>query len=310
MRYMPAMDGLRAIAVLMVIGFHSRVPGFEGGFIGVDIFFVLSGYLISRVLTENPDLARFYVRRARRLIPALALMLTAYVAIAPFIDPTYPHARDTLLSFFYLSDYAVAFWDIPKYLRHTWSLSVEEHFYLLWPLIFVRWRPGVRALLIAYLVATAWRWNWTGFLEAYSRFDTRLSGLLLGCVIAQLRIRYTFPAWPALVVLAAACENYWWGGVAIQGIGFTIVELASAVAILGTPPKWLANGVLVYLGKVSYGIYLWHYPIARFMREADASWQMNLAATLIGSVVLAVVSYHTIEAIFRSEPKREPAPAT
>jgi peptidoglycan/LPS O-acetylase OafA/YrhL len=299
MRYVPALDGLRALAVLAVVAFHARVPGFGGGFIGVDLFFVLSGYLITQVLAENPSLPRFYWRRARRLIPALALMLAAYLAVYPLLVPNYPHWRDAGLAFFYLSDYSVAFSDAPNYLRHTWSLAVEEHFYLLWPLVVLRFRPPVRWLLVAYVIATAWRWWWPDWMEAYSRFDTHATGLILGCAIASAW-RAAFPAWPGLAILALCCALYSWGSPFVQGPGFVIAEIGAAIAILGTPPRWLGTEALAYLGKLSYGIYLWHYPITRAFRDSGEPWQLTLASSLALSIIAAAISYHTIEAAFRS----------
>lgn len=299
MEYKPHLDGLRALAVLAVVAFHARVPGFPGGYVGVDLFFVLSGYLITQVLASNPDLPRFYIRRAKRLIPPLALLLIAYLLIFPVVRPGQPHVRDSLIAFFYLSDYFVAFWNKPEYLRHTWSLAVEEHFYLLWPLVMLKLRPSIKALLIAYIAATAWRWGWDGWHEAYSRFDTRLSGLLLGCILAGLTIKRTFPAWPGLVVLAVATFAYRWEMPWVQGAGFMIVELAAAIAIIGTPPAWLSTQPLVYLGKLSYGIYLWHYPITKLCRESGADWLVVLLTSLALSILLAAASYHLVEIHFR-----------
>ncbi|WP_341706544.1 acyltransferase [Halopseudomonas sp.] len=302
MTYQPHLDGLRALAVLAVVAFHARAPGFLGGYVGVDLFFVLSGYLITNVLRENSDLKQFYIRRARRLIPPLALMLIAYITIFPIIRPGLPHFRDAAIAFTYLSDYAVAFWNEPDYLRHTWSLAVEEHFYLLWPLVFLRFRPSIKALLIAYIVATAWRWGWPGWHEAYSRFDTRLSGLILGCLLAGITIQQRFPAWPGLLVIGAATATYGWGEPWVQGWGFFIVEIAAAVAILGTPPAWLSHPQLVYLGKLSYGVYLWHYPITKLLRDGGATWEVILPVSLSASVLLAAASFQWLEVYFRSAP--------
>ena len=134
-------DKVRAIAVMLVMIFHSSVPLFHGGFLGVDVFFVLSGYLITRILlaeldkTGNIQLLRFYIHRLARLSPPLLLLLLLYLVAAPHFWPDYSwHVRDSLLTAMYLTDYAKALYNVPDMLRHTWSLSVEEHFYLLWPL--------------------------------------------------------------------------------------------------------------------------------------------------------------------------------
>jgi len=229
-------------------------------------------------------------------------MLAAYLALFPILRPGLPHMRDAMIAFFYLSDYAVAFWNEPDYLRHTWSLAVEEHFYVLWPLVMLRFRPTVRALVVAYIIATAWRWGWNGWHEAYSRFDTRMSGLILGCFIARVSIHQTFPAWPGLLVLGAATATYSWGEPWIQGWGFLLVEIAAAIAILGTPPRWLSHSQLVYLGQLSYGVYLWHYPIVKLMRDAGLPWEVMFPISLSTSVLLAAASFHWFEVYFRSPP--------
>ena len=128
--------------MILVIADHCDISVFDQGYFGVDLFFVLSGFLITRLLvdeidsTGRIDLLRFYLRRLLRLTPALLLMLTAYLLIAPSLWPQLDlmsHVRDAALVAFYLSDYSQAFWHNPKVLIHTWSLSVEEHFYLIWP---------------------------------------------------------------------------------------------------------------------------------------------------------------------------------
>ena len=201
LRYNPALDGLRAVAIALVIADHCHVPGFDGGYFGVDLFFVLSGFLITRLLVDEfdaagqIDLPRFYLRRLLRLAPPLLLLLAAYLVIAPMIWPQYglwSHIRDAALAGFYLSDYGRAFWHYPIALQHTWSLSVEEHFYLIWPFavlllarIELRWR--IAGLFGIYLIATAWRifeYESSGWVATYFRFDTRMSGLICGALLA------------------------------------------------------------------------------------------------------------------------------
>jgi peptidoglycan/LPS O-acetylase OafA/YrhL len=195
---------MRAIAALLVVADHCRIPGFHGAFYGVDLFFVLSGYLITRMLldehatTGGVALPRFYVRRYLRLTPPLLALLAAYLVFGPTLWPQFDvwwHWRDAALSALYVSDYGRAFWHMPHIVQHTWSLGVEEHFYLIWPPAVIgllrlppRWRLG--ALLTLYVAATAWRMAWydeaAGWPETYFRFDTRMSGLILGALLATL----------------------------------------------------------------------------------------------------------------------------
>lgn len=294
MRYMPGLDGLRALAAIAVVCCHSGAGWARGGFVGVDVFFVLSGYLITRLLAEKqPTLREFYIRRLRRLTPPLALMLAVYLAVFYVAVPDHPHYIEAGLSILYLSDYATTFWGLPYYLGHTWSLAVEEHFYLIWPLVFYRFRPSVKMLAWGFVAATLWRLQFDGWASFYGRFDARLSGLILGCLIAHFP-RDKFPAWPGLLALGFAAFYMQWEGGYTQGPGITTIEIAAAVVVLGSHPKWLQSSVLTYLGKLSYGIYLWHYPIARLMDGQP--WQLILPVTLVASVALAALSYHTIEA--------------
>jgi peptidoglycan/LPS O-acetylase OafA/YrhL len=355
MKHNNALDGIRALAVIMVLGFHAAAPGATGGYLGVDVFFVLSGFLITSLLIDEMDstgtvaFGRFYLRRCLRLTPPLLLMLAAYLAFAPIAWPQmafHTDVRDVLISTFYLSDYASAFWSLPHYLRHTWSLSVEWHFYFIWPLFLLscaRRMSRVQlcgVLAAAYLVFTAWRVYCEldgsgGYTHSYYRFDTRLSGLTAGSLLAMalpyLRTRESFrrlrlmangPFGPfdALAVLAllaiAVCSwRFHVQSNAAMVFGITVVEVAAVVLVyLCLVPDrsrlrgWLAHPVASYVGKVSYGIYLWHYPI--FVYAYDRyPWYVVLFGGGLIAFALAVISYHTVEKVARrySRQLREPA---
>ena len=331
MQHNPALDGIRAIAVLAVIAFHAKVPGLLGGFVGVDVFFVLSGYLITRLLVDEHgrtgaiDCAGFYVHRLLRLTPALLLMLAVYLVAAPFVWPQTPmpaHLQDAGLAASYVSDYAQAFWSRPRFLVHTWSLSVEQHFYLLWPLVLLGLLRLTRSRAIGvlaglYVAATAWRIYSCAVTdsldEIYYRFDTRLSGLMLGALLAMLGER-SLAASPRAVMqlgaistvsLAALIVTAPWG----EPIGLAIHVMAAEVAAAGlivvvvaghdTPfRRVLATGPMATIGVLSYGLYLWHYPIAFALRES-LPWYWTITLTLPLSFVAAAVSYVTVERLGR-----------
>jgi peptidoglycan/LPS O-acetylase OafA/YrhL len=314
-----SLDGLRAIAAIAVVGFHTDFFLLRGGYVGVDAFFVLSGFLITSILVReidrsgSIDFLRFYRRRAIRLWPALTAMLAAYIPLAVAVEWGSP-ARDALWAWLYLSDYTVPLWDLPDELKHTWSLAVEQHFYLLWPLFLVALlgldrKHWPRVMLAGFAVATIWRnadflisadWNWT-----YHRFDTRLSGLFLGAALAlteqspKPRIRQGLGMAALSVLMFAIMVDTWkhWTGLVFV---ITAVELGTAALILcvrdgeGEAAKLLATPFLVRLGVISYGIYLWHYPVHRLLREHLPSMPLFVVVTFI-AIGLAGLSYRFIE---------------
>jgi peptidoglycan/LPS O-acetylase OafA/YrhL len=325
--YNPALDGLRAVAIIVVMLFHARAPVALGGFIGVDVFFVLSGYLITTLLLRELetnhciDLRRFYLRRLIRLTPALLVMLAIYVIVAPFVWPAIAdHGWQAFIAAIYLSDYSVAFLGTPNLLSHTWSLSIEEHFYLLWPVVLViatrRWdrRSLVIVLGAMYVLGTMLRWvcvirgqSWP---QVYYRFDTHLSGLVLGAWLAALsrdeellnKVRRALPWLLWLPVVAIVCLKYQWGDIWMLMWGLSLTEWATVAVLIasqsaqGQVSAMLSTAPLVWIGKISYGLYLWHYPIFRYLRETH-HWSDVLMIGLPLSVAIAATSYYTVESL-------------
>ena len=330
----PALDGLRGVAVLAVFASHIRVPGFSLGGIGVDVFFVLSGYLITSILINEIDrtgsiaLPRFFMRRIRRLTPALLVLTLLYILLAPFIWTEWSvaeHVGLSALSFFYLMDYARAFWIGHNPMVHTWSLAVEEHYYLIWPFVllamarFVPLKHWITVLAAAYLAATLWRCvsvDMHGWAAAYFRFDTRMSALILGSLLAVMfKVGTTGRGrqlW-AFVLIAAACtisvlaiRTY--GGDETTGgwatLGIAIIEAVSLAVILTIVERHrsgsatiltrvLSGAAIVYIGRISYGLYLFHHPLTYLLHGYH--WGLVFAVSVPLSLAVAVLSFHFIE---------------
>lgn len=317
MQYNPALDGVRAISVLAVVLFHCGIPGGRGGFVGLDVFFVLSGFLITSLLAAEYrsgaiEVARFYVRRAIRLYPTLLILLAAYLALAPFLWPSDTQWLAATLAAFYIYDYALAFWNPTNTVGHTWSLGVEEKFYLLWPLLLpllLRTRRPVIWLLAAFAVITAWRygvaWAW-GWKQAYFSFDTRTSGIVLGAIAALTQFRVS--RWSLAVALGALALDVALPSLPISDqveavtLRITLAELAAFVLICHAAAnargRLLCWPPLVYIGRLSYGIYLWHFPIVSLFAKSTSPW-LKLSVTLSLSVTLAAICFHAVDVPLR-----------
>ncbi len=319
--YVPALDGIRAIAISMVVIFHSGFHPTGGGYLGVDVFFVLSGFLITKLLVSEMardgrvDLLRFYLRRALRLYPVFLLVLACVALPAAALWPGLPVRRQALLAGLYLTDYAQAMHYLPSPLTYTWSLAVEEHFYVLWPLALpfvLRAREPIKVMLMLYLLAFMWRvFNLTtlGWWATYFRFDTRVSGILLGCMLALMRTqappKYAgFVAFGVLLLVAAPPS---WGLLFGLGLATPVAEVAAATLVLcayhASPEESRVLGwaPAAYVGKLSYGIYLWHAPVMYFFREGGYGLVVTLVAGGAISVALAALSYHLVERPVRAK---------
>jgi len=334
MPYNPALDGVRALSILAVVFFHCRAPWGSGGFLGVDLFFVLSGYLITSLLVAEErnggiEIGAFYARRALRLYPTLLLLLLAYVVLAPLLWPTEDRWLSAALSSLYVVDYAIPFWSHSSAVAHTWSLGVEEKFYLLWPFLLpflLRTRRPIAWLAGAFVAVTAWRYFVTlkwGWVQAYFCFDTRMSGILLGAIAALAGIEVS--RW----VLAIACAALAIAvavpiipttatSVPVEGVtlGITLGELAAFVLVCyvakHAKTRFLASRPLAYIGRLSYGIYLWHFPVVLLFRDVHSQpWWMTLCATVLFSFTMAALCLHLVDMPlrrWRERASREPRP--
>jgi peptidoglycan/LPS O-acetylase OafA/YrhL len=357
--YMPGVDGLRAVAVIAVLLYHANFGFIPGGFLGVEVFLVISGYLITSLLllewirTGSVDLKDFWLRRARRLLPALfvLLLLTATAAMIFARDALYRMGGDVLAALSYSTNWVMIFrqesyfeaFGRPPLLRHLWSLAIEEQFYLVWPLVFTvgmflmaKHSQGLRTtigrflgiVVVGIVASTALMWFLFVPFEDPSRVyfgtDTRAAGLLVGVALAfvwqpwrfngELKKRgtialnvagFTALAFLLLILLRMAeFDAFLYRG------GFLVTSLLTAVVLAVTVhPQGALNAVLgtkplVWVGKRSYGLYLYHWPIFMLLRPGvDVMWPTWFALTVQFSLTFAVAeaSYRWIEQPIRRQ---------
>jgi peptidoglycan/LPS O-acetylase OafA/YrhL len=351
--YLPGIDALRALAVLAVFFYHSSVSWMPGGFLGVDVFFVISGYLITSLLLRefrrggHVRLGRFWLRRARRLLPAVGVLIAVTMIVAAVLEPDrIDQLRgDAIASLAYFANWHFILghqsyfeqFQRPSLLTHLWSLSVEEQFYLFWPLAFAagmklfgrgRLLLGVVAGALAS-VALAWILFDPGndASRVYYGTDTHAVGLLAGVALAlvwspiELRRRRTGPlVGPILDVVGVLALAYvvlsflhvhdydpalWHGGYLWLALvtALLLAVLAHPASRLGT---MLGRAPVLWLGLRSYSFYLWHYPVLMLTRPGlDVSLPRGVLVPLqlLAVLALADLSYRFVELPFRGQAK-------
>jgi peptidoglycan/LPS O-acetylase OafA/YrhL len=357
--YMPGIDALRAIAVLAVFFYHVSTGGWmPGGFLGVDVFFVISGYLITALLLSeyrragHLDVLRFWLRRARRLLPAVAVMIAVtLVAAAIFTPGDVSGLRgDAVASLFYVNNWHLVLSDQsyfqefarPSLFRHLWSLSVEEQFYLLWPLVFAAGMTlfGKRRLLIGVLAGAVASTVLMIILfdpsgdssRVFYGTDTRGVGLLLGVALAMVwhpsRLRPITgrgARWIldgvgvlALVMIVRTFLDVRDFDPGLYRGGFLMLAVWTAllVAVLAHPAarlgRVLGNPPLVWLGLRSYSFYLWHWPVLALTRpgiDVPMHGPLLVALQLGVTLALADLSYRYVEQPFRQRRDSKAAPS-
>jgi len=334
--YRPWLDGLRAVAVLMVVVQHTvgaAMPVDLGNY-GVALFFALSGYLITSLLLDERQrtgaalLPAFYLRRAGRLVPALVLLVVVMDALFLIAGDRGP-LPGSLTALTYTSNYAeIVDSDFVLGFGPTWSLAVEEHFYLLWPLLLggMMRRSGARNALWATLAVCVAAVLWRGVLAVVGAPQDMLSigsleradALLYGCAAAiALRLGWRPRAWMLWAGLAlVAVANVAFRGHPLFGavLGNAATALASAaiVACLDyASPAWLRRllsvRVLVSIGIIPYGLYLWHGPPMRLAGQLGAAGPAWRAVAASVAVLAAAASYHYAEVPVRSWARRKGA---
>jgi peptidoglycan/LPS O-acetylase OafA/YrhL len=335
----PELDGIRGLSVLAVIAWHVAIPFVKAGNIGVDVFFVLSGFLITTLLlqewgkTGTIGLKNFYIRRALRLFPVLFVVMLLYGIYAFFYEPaetaanTYKYILATL---FYVANWVQVIFGLHHpVLGHTWSLAVEEQFYIFYPLLllgFLRLKISQRWLLLVFALIIAdvffnryWIWQGeTSYDQAHMSLNTRADALLVGCFVSVMVVNGLIPTkmWMVILVrILSVCstvllcwmivggisdENFYkYGGATLAAIcvGFVLLDL------MGRPlklmQKFLQNPALVWTGRLSYGLYLWHIPVFYWLGTHDNWSGIQVQGLRFAAVFLvAAASYYLIEQPF------------
>jgi peptidoglycan/LPS O-acetylase OafA/YrhL len=346
--YRREIDGLRAVAILAVVAFHAGLPGFGGGFVGVDVFFVISGFLITGMLVDDLAthgrirLLHFYTRRIRRLLPALLVVIVAtlVVAIATMMPTEIPRLGKSALAVVSIASnvhflkYSGGYFDpstdvMP--LLHTWSLSVEEQYYLVWPLLLMAMTASLRrfrnigiqrlagALLMIVLAGSLAACLWYSYHDRPAAFyltPLRAWEFALGG-LACLGVRRSPPGvrlGGALVgiglgtVMASVFlidDSVVFPGIAALAptIGATLILVgqASGAGYRSVPLRWLASGPMVRIGLLSYSWYLWHWPALALVRAYSLGVRDPLRDSLVIviALVFAALSHRFIEVPIR-----------
>lgn len=348
LKYRSDIDGLRALAVLSVVIYHVSPQSLPGGFLGVDIFFVISGYLISLIVFREQaagtfSFADFYARRARRLFPALAVVLLATIvfgAFALFADEYQRLGKHAASAIVFLLNFQLmgeaGYFDVAsdsKPLLHLWSLSVEEQFYLVWPALLVvlgrvRWRIGlVIGILIVGSFAFAIYLASRNLDALYFHPLARFWELLLGAALAYYHNRFGINAFPTRIDqpwmrhllsfagLAAIFSAFFlFNGRAPHPSTLTLIPLLGVVLLIASggsavAGRFLALKPIVWIGLISYPLYLWHWPLLSYIRimESGAPAKALLWIGAGTAVLLAALTYRFIEQPLRHSRRARPA---
>lgn len=350
MRYMPGLDGLRAIAVLGIIIYHLNKQWLTGGFLGVDTFFVISGYLITSLLLKEYDdtgiikLKSFWICRLKRLLPAVIVLLMV-VGTATLLlksDNIIRVKHDIIAAIFYVSNWWYIAKDVNYFeqfsfmpLKHLWSLAIEEQFYIFFPVIlvtllltikkrykigFIFWGVSIISLgLMMFIYSINGDHS-----RVYFGTDTRLQTLLLGVILAFLWppfklkndppkvVKYVIDSIGSLSFIVLILlffiindETNW-----IYDGGFYLISILTLFIIASVvhPSTWIAkifsNPVLVFIGKRSYSLYLWHFAVISFVHSYYVDGQIPVYVYFIDislTIIFAELSYRFIETPFRKE---------
>ncbi len=343
----PPLTGLRALAVIAVLVFHSNFASLPGAWAALQVFFVLSGFLITAMLaTEGRrngriSMSGFYARRGVRLVPPLLLtigLLAVYASFVHVADAAQRLWGDSLAAMFYYADYRQAFGHAPffGYLAQTWSLSVEEQYYVLWSLLMVaavaahrlRLAYGLAAGGLVLSVADRLWWVYhaqhhttaafnTVFDRVYYAFDTRADALFLGCLLGLVAADGLLDGWPrwarnVLTASAAASAAFlawillysplftetlvvWW--LPATAVASAVIVTYFVICPAGVGSRLVGLGLLVFIGDISYTVYLVHFPVYLALEPSGTGWGFWPTELVRLAVVfaIAIASWFLIE---------------
>lgn len=338
MHYRSEIDGLRAVAVLSVILFHAEFEWFSGGFVGVDIFFVISGYLITTIITSELaegqfSIMNFYERRARRILPALFFMMAFLIPFAYFFmlpDPLENFGQSLVSTALFANNILLAmtsgYWDLASHFKpllHTWSLAVEEQYYVVFPIfMFLIWRRGKCFIFLGFLVTILASLYFAQIESdrnlAFYSLHTRVFELLIGALLC--------------VYFVGRSENHnSFTKNVLSSIGFMMITfsvlffdedthlpgLLTLVPVIGVSLviyftdsttflyKILSSHIMVSIGLVSYSAYLYHQPLLSFLSiySKNKPLTVEILFIIVLTFVLAWISYRLVESPFRDKEK-------
>ena len=342
--YAPSLDGIRAFAVILVICLHAQTiyptleQSFYSGFLGVDIFFVLSGFLITSILLKEYDAngslsaRNFFARRFLRLMPAywlhlLVIFLFSKQLFWPRVADQVSKSENFLYAFFYLTNYH-RIWNgssAPGVLGHTWSLAIEEQFYIFWfPILFLMLRnlrkKGVfivtLSLIILLTTFRALRYDGDQTVNyLYNAFDTRVDSLLIGCLFSMIVLWKVFSdeffssryfnllvlcAFVGIAAVFYQAESYsaaflWTWGLTLFSVSVGIVIVWLVKLEQHTIKTILERPYIVWTGKVSYGLYLWHFSAIYLADRFALTKPGKFVAALFLTFSVAALSYYALE---------------